>query len=207
MSELQSDKSQTDGGLRERILHHATRLFATRGFSGTSMREITENCECTKPALYYYFASKEALFREVVRKHTERILELLRASLDSTGSARDRLHAGLDAMVDYCEREPLAMRLMQRMEISPEDNAPEIQDCVSRQLHLQFVAEMLDVGIRSGEVRTDLEPTDGALLLCGSMHFQFENAISSGEWDRQQMHRSIDLIFDGIAANTRKLNV
>jgi AcrR family transcriptional regulator len=46
---------------RERILDVALDLFTDQGFDGTSMREIAERLQLSKPAIYYHFASKEEI--------------------------------------------------------------------------------------------------------------------------------------------------
>jgi AcrR family transcriptional regulator len=46
---------------RERILDVAQDLFTDQGFDGTSMREIAERLNISKPAIYYHFASKEEI--------------------------------------------------------------------------------------------------------------------------------------------------
>lgn len=47
--------------LRENILEAATRLFIERGFDGTSFNDIADAIGVSRPALYYYFKSKEAI--------------------------------------------------------------------------------------------------------------------------------------------------
>lgn len=44
-----------------RILLAAARLFANRGYAGTSVREIVAMAGVTKPTLYYYFKNKDDL--------------------------------------------------------------------------------------------------------------------------------------------------
>ena len=51
---------------RERLVRTALHLFAERGYSGVSNREIVEACGLTKGAIYWYFESKEHLFRTIV---------------------------------------------------------------------------------------------------------------------------------------------
>jgi AcrR family transcriptional regulator len=46
---------------RERILDVAQDLFTDQGFDGTSMREIAQRLNISKPAIYYHFASKEEI--------------------------------------------------------------------------------------------------------------------------------------------------
>lgn len=51
---------------KDTILSVATRLFSRFGFHKTSMDEIAKIARKAKGSLYYHFASKEELFKEVV---------------------------------------------------------------------------------------------------------------------------------------------
>ena len=186
-------------GLRALILTQATRLFALQGFAATSIRELVEACDCTKPALYYYFDGKEALFRAVVEDHRQQLNLLLQGHTSGAGSVRQRLHASIGAVVDHCIENSLAMRLLQRIESSPEYTGAVEDTCAAREMHMQMLVTIVGQGIDTGELRSDLAAEDAALVLIGAMHFQFELSIASGQWNRDQVLRSIDLILDGIA--------
>lgn len=54
--------------VREVILDHAERLFAERGFHGTSIRDITERAGLRLASVNYHFGSKENLFRDVLMR-------------------------------------------------------------------------------------------------------------------------------------------
>jgi AcrR family transcriptional regulator len=51
---------------RQRALDVALELFAEQGYEKTSLREIAERLNVSKAALYYHFASKEALLAGIV---------------------------------------------------------------------------------------------------------------------------------------------
>ena len=51
--------AEASASTRARILDVALDLFTDQGFDGTSMREIAERLNISKPAIYYHFASKE----------------------------------------------------------------------------------------------------------------------------------------------------
>lgn len=55
------------GGTRDRIVEVALRLFSERGTSAVSVREVADGAGVTVPGLYYHFASKADLIREVYR--------------------------------------------------------------------------------------------------------------------------------------------
>lgn len=51
---------------RERLLAEATRLFAEKGYAGTSTREICLAAQANVAAIHYHFGGKEGLYREVM---------------------------------------------------------------------------------------------------------------------------------------------
>ena len=60
-------KKGTSGATRERIVDAALRLFSERGTAAVSVRELADAAGVTVPGLYYHFASKADLIREVYR--------------------------------------------------------------------------------------------------------------------------------------------
>jgi AcrR family transcriptional regulator len=52
---------------RERVMKAAERLFAERGYEGTSVRAIVAKARVNQAAINYHFAGKEGLYREVLR--------------------------------------------------------------------------------------------------------------------------------------------
>lgn len=54
---------------REQILAQAARLFAKQGYSGTSMNQVAEACEVSKPTLYHYVRDKHELLMQICESH------------------------------------------------------------------------------------------------------------------------------------------
>jgi len=52
---------------RERIIKAAERLFAERGYDGTSIRAIVAKARVNQAAINYHFDGKDGLYREVLR--------------------------------------------------------------------------------------------------------------------------------------------
>ena len=52
--------------MRERILYAASVLFSRRGYTGTSIRDIGRAVGIRGPSLYHHFASKDAIFSELL---------------------------------------------------------------------------------------------------------------------------------------------
>ena len=88
---------------KERLLEAAERLFAQRGFEGTSLRAVTLAAGTSVSAAHYHFGSKEALLVATVRRHAEpviaeRFARLERLEREAHGGALP-LEAVLDAFL------------------------------------------------------------------------------------------------------------
>lgn len=64
-----SRPSGEDNLAHQRIVRTALRLFAEHGYSAVTLNEIADACELSKGALYWYFETKEVLFRKVVGEY------------------------------------------------------------------------------------------------------------------------------------------
>lgn len=66
---LGTRKQRADGArTRERILAQALPLFAARGFSGTSVRQVAAAAEVNVATLAYHFSDKQGLYDAVVSR-------------------------------------------------------------------------------------------------------------------------------------------
>ncbi len=81
------EPSDRDLPTRERILAAAEKLFARRGFAGTSIRDITDAVGIKPPALYNHFPNKEDLYAEVLAESLRPLIELIDAAADAADGA------------------------------------------------------------------------------------------------------------------------
>ncbi|CAB3752299.1 TetR family transcriptional regulator [Burkholderia sp. MSh2] len=79
---------------RAHLLAAAKRLFVDRGFGATSLRDIAAEAGYTQGAFYSNFASKEALFVELMRERSRtQVEDIARALGDPSASGDDILNA------------------------------------------------------------------------------------------------------------------
>src|SRR4051795_7168456 len=77
---------------REELTRIAARLFAERGYQGTSLADLAEELGVQKPSLYHHIASKEDLLWEVAWEGAEALHAGLGAvPADGPGDERIRL--------------------------------------------------------------------------------------------------------------------
>lgn len=71
-----SDKSEI---LTEHLLDIAASFFLKNGFAGSSVSEMARQARASKESFYSRYATKEDLFRAVIRRQTDRMAEHMKA--------------------------------------------------------------------------------------------------------------------------------
>lgn len=96
---------------RRRLLDAGLKLFANRGYAGTSVQDIIAEAGVTKPVLYYYFESKGGLFQALVDQAMDERLRLMREAAPPEKPAVEQLTDIIVALTDFARREPDLLRL------------------------------------------------------------------------------------------------
>jgi AcrR family transcriptional regulator len=68
---------------RPQVLDAALKLFLEHGYDGTSMDSVARAAGVTKPVVYACFSGKEELFRALLGREEERILEEIQSAFES----------------------------------------------------------------------------------------------------------------------------
>ena len=103
---------------REQLLDIGRRLFAERGFEGTSIEEIAAQAGVSKPVVYEHFNNKEGLYAVVVDREVERLLAMATAIL-SGANTREKFEAAAVTLLRYIEDNSDGFRILVRDSPSP----------------------------------------------------------------------------------------
>ncbi len=187
--------------LRERLLRAATALFAHRGYSATSVREIAESVGCTKPALYYHFRSKEHLFLEAVQSPVFDYLRLMQ-EMASPGELAlgERIRRFLEGCAELVRASPDAARLVLMVAHGPSDavlppldlrglSSPEASPLVA---YLRGAADR-------GELRAGVDPEDLAMALTALVHHLVLRVVSGDPPPPGASDRLVNLLLYGVS--------
>lgn len=108
---------------RATILDAALGVFSAHGFRGSTLDRIAEEAGMSKPNLLYYFASKEAIYVEVLGDILAEWLRPL-AELDPAGDPLCEIGGYIKAKLDMSRKKPAASRLFANEVL---DGAPAIR--------------------------------------------------------------------------------
>ncbi len=104
--------SQTDDIIttRERILRESSRLFAARGYYGSSTRDIAAAVGIQQPSLFHHFPHKEAIFQELLSYSLDDSAAVAEYLAGASGSPAARLYRFLVEDFRYLMESPYDLR-------------------------------------------------------------------------------------------------
>ena len=151
---------------RQQVLEAAARLFAERGFAGTSMRDIAKAVGMLPGSLYYHFPSKSALLLAVYGEGITRITLAVDQALAEEHRPWDRLEAVCRAHLEMVLDESPYARVVIR--VLPQD-AADVAEAMTA-LRDSYERRLRDL-IADLDLSTDCDPRAFRLLLLGGLNW------------------------------------
>lgn len=112
MDTTQRTDQQRSADRRRRELLEAADRVVLRDGPQASMNAIAAEAGITKPILYRHFGDKGGLYAALAMRHTEALLDSLRAALDAPAERRARVEATLDTYLAAIEARPQVYRFL-----------------------------------------------------------------------------------------------
>jgi AcrR family transcriptional regulator len=126
---------------RTEILHTAARMYAVSGFHGVSIDDLGGELGISGPAIYRYFAGKEAILGEMLVDISRRLLDGARTRIAEHDEPADQLSALIDFHAAFALSEPELIAVQYR----DLGSASELDRRRVRQLQSQYVGIWEDV--------------------------------------------------------------
>ncbi len=152
------------------IIAAALGVFTEKGFAGARMEEIAKRAGVSKGTLYLYFATKEDMFRAVVREVVAPNLETVRAAMESADLPFATIvRAFLPRFAELVTTVPVGA--VAKMVIGESRNFPKLakvwhDDVIQKAVGL--IAGMVERAQAKGEVRPG-DPRTHAFSILGPM--------------------------------------
>lgn len=141
----------------EQILDAANRLFAERGYDGTSLQSIAEAVGIRKPSLLYHFSSKEVLRVAVLSRLLEHWNEVLPGILAAANSGEDRFNTLVMEVIAFFQEDTDRARVIYREIL---DRPVALRDHMRGALGpwLVILADYIRGGQKDGTVLGSVDP-------------------------------------------------
>jgi AcrR family transcriptional regulator len=152
---------------RAHILRQAAELFGTRGFKGTTTRDVALRVGITEAALYRYFPSKEAMYAAILdqRASAPELLEPFQPLIEA-GDDRGVLTELALALLRAVVADPSLLRLLLYSGLEGHELARPFHEGRIRRMR-ETLASYIERRRREGAFRADLDPLAAARAFIG----------------------------------------
>lgn len=147
---------EQDAATRDLILDAAEALFAAQGFDSTTIKQIGARAESNPALIYYYFGSKDTLYREVLRRLFGLLVAGAAERLQEALPPERAIPALIGFQAERLKSRPTLPRLLAREMIDPhaEHAAEHIGNLAGR--IFERVCTLIEHGQAAGIFRADL---------------------------------------------------
>jgi AcrR family transcriptional regulator len=180
---------------RQVVLRTAARIFSQRGFHQTTLADVAEELNVSKPALYHYFKSKDEILLEIQQAA---IAQMTREAAEMGGeTVREQLTAFVRAYVDMIT-DDFGTCLITTGVLPLEPKNRKAIRAGSKAIEA-IVREILVRGMADGSI-APCDPKITAMLFFGALNWIPYWYRADGELDTEQVAaRIMDFVMKGLS--------
>lgn len=157
MERIKNGRGDQNSERRKQILAIAANLFASRGYSATTVRDIADEAGILSGSLYHHFNSKEAIFQEILRSFMDNLLGQFESIIASGLSARETIDRLIQAAFQVIEEQPDSVGLYQN-EVSFLQTQPGFEFLIDKSARIEEIwREQIIAGQEAGVFRSTLD--------------------------------------------------
>ena len=195
-----------DMGTRAALLAAARKVFANRGFEGTSIREIAEAAKVNKAMIYYHFKDKVDLYRAVLSSSFSELQTIWDDDIfSSSASAREKLQTYIEGFIRFEQGNEELRRIFSTDFTGFGKNVKWTADNYFAESYARLAA-IIKEGMRSGEIKK-VKPQLAIITLIGMIghSFMFKPIAEYVSGSKLELSSSgfgafvTGLFFDGLA--------
>lgn len=178
------------------------KVFQERGFHNGSLEHVATALGITRPALYYYYPSKEALLLEIHNALIDHTLASAREIASHQRSAAEKLTAIVHDLIRLIseKRAHAEVFFRERYSLSPEA-FEQIRE--KRDLYQSIVSNIIAEGVAAGEFRKELDQSIVTLGLFGMCNWSYQWLDPQGRLSPDRIAAIFTAnLLDGIRART-----
>ena len=176
------------GGARDNILEVATQEFSEKGLAGARVYEIAERTQTSKRMIYYYFESKEGLYRAVLERCYVQVREIDSGiDLEALGP-QEALRELVRVTFDYHIKHPDFVRLVMNENIHHGAHIAHVPSIKTRnQTVIAMLQRLLDRGMQARCFRKDIDPVELHMTITALCFYNVSNRYTFGRIFQRDM--------------------
>jgi AcrR family transcriptional regulator len=195
--------NHSDSETRRQLLQAALKSFADRGYAATSVQEIVDAANVSKPALYYYFKDKAGLFAALVDQAHDERYRLMQEAAEKGATLAEKLEEIAAAIFEFSVRNRELMRLAFATAFAASGEAPGQTRCREKgKRSFQFIRSLIEAGQASGELDRGFSVDELAMGIYGQFnsHVMVRLLVPECPLDRRTAKQIVRLFLEGAAS-------
>lgn len=175
---------------KEDVVRAAGRLFAEKGYHGTSMRDLGKELGLLGSSLYSHVSGKQDLLVEIVERGAALFQASAEQALGNGGTAEDRLRAFIDGhlgvVVSHIDESRTFLNEARSLE-------PPFRRRIigARDRYEASLRDLLGEGVDAGAFRTDLDPRIAGIFILSILNAIDRWYRPNGALDREALTEAI----------------
>jgi len=158
-------------GTQDLILDAAERLFARQGFTATTIKQIGKEANVNPALLYYYYDSKETLYRAMLQRILGQLLAHGAEAIERATSHGERIRAFIRAQAKLLAEHPHFPRLFVREMV--DHQAAHATEAITNTAAGAFkrLCDVIVAGQKDGAFRQALDPRFAAISIISQVAY------------------------------------
>jgi AcrR family transcriptional regulator len=201
LSKTPKKRGRAVSNRREEILEVAAKLFASKGFEATSIRDIGDGAGILSGSLYHHFKSKEEMLHDLLKRFVGRLVPMYEEVIAEGDEVSKTLYglitAGLKVSLENSPE--LTVIMLERKFLSRHPEFAYVNEVMLEVERIWY--GVLQEGVRSGVFRKDL---DVNLVLRLLMDLISSTVVWYTPGSRYSLQQIVDnhfqLLFNGLKA-------
>lgn len=154
------------------IIQVAEKLFADKGFDGTSVRDIADAADVNVAMISYYFGSKEKLLEAlfIYRSQTS-IAHLQQLIFNKDVSVLQKVYQLIDYYIDRVQTYPCFNKIMMREQVATLKNATTGMIMDYKKRNMSLIKQLIQEGQKKGEFKKNVDVSLMMTTLIGTISY------------------------------------
>jgi TetR/AcrR family transcriptional regulator, cholesterol catabolism regulator len=194
---------------RSAMMKAAAEVFRVKGLSSTTLDDIGGSIGYDRASVYYYFGSKEQLFRAVILESVEEVVHRAKSIASGTGTVRARLTALIHYIVEAFAANYPALHIFVQEDMrrltgdNPTADARRLSELADE--YMLTMESLIEEGIDAGELRSIGSPRHIALAIQGAINWMHRWFTPDGDISADDLGELfVEMLLGGLATSRRR---
>lgn len=189
-------KADSKNNMHEMILNVAQQTFEKFGFKKTTIDDIATALRKGKSSIYYYFASKEEIFKAVLDKEAEELKDQILLAINEVEDPKTKIRVYIEVRIEAIKKLGNLYDFQKSNYFSLE-NVEKLRAKYDN-LEVEVLQEILDLGASQGDFEIQNTQMTAISIMTIIKGLEIPILIETDETIKERLEEMLPILFHGI---------